>query len=150
MMSDEIRFYRSNERPYGVFSNLFRREMDFEGINFPTAEHAYQYGKPRKQEVCDWLMAAPSPSLLAVAAHGLLSWDIAPGWSKHKVERMRNVLIAKFQQHNDLRQILLCTGDAKIIEVGTVDNDVNRFWGEVNGVGKNMLGILLMEIRATL
>lgn len=29
----------------------------------------------------------------------------------------------------------------------TVDNAVNRLWGEVNGVGQNMLGILLMEVR---
>lgn len=47
---NEIRFYRANERPYGAFSNLFRRPIDFEGREFPTAEHAYQAGKARKEE----------------------------------------------------------------------------------------------------
>ena len=34
--------------------------------------------------------------------------------------------------------------------VTTVDNEVNRLWGEVNGKGRNMLGQLLMELRASL
>lgn len=29
-----------------------------------------------------------------------------------------------------------------------MNNAVNRLWGEVNGVGQNMLGIMLMELRA--
>lgn len=144
----EIRFYRASEKPFGVFSNLYRRPMRFEHIEFPTAEHAYQYGKPRKVAVRDWLMAAPSPALLAMAAHGLFPWDITPGWSQAKVGRMRRVLFEKFRQHEDLREILIGTGDAQLIEAGTIDNEVNRFWGIVpSGAGQNMLGKLLMDIR---
>jgi ribA/ribD-fused uncharacterized protein len=143
----EIRFYRASEKPYGAFSNLFRRAIDFEGETFATSEHAYQAGKPRKPEVKAWLMAAPSPALLAMAAHGLYYWDISPGWSKKKFDRMRRVLHAKFTQHEDLHALLLSTGNARLIESATVDNEVNRLWGEVNGQGKNMLGELLMELR---
>jgi len=146
-MAEAIRFYRANERPYGAFSNLFRRPIQFEGREFPTAEHAYQFGKPRRASVRDWLMAAPSPGLLAMAAHGLYSYDIAPGWSQSKVGRMHDVLRAKFGQHDDLRDLLLSTGDAELIESATVDNEVNRFWGQVNGVGRNTLGCLLMAVR---
>jgi ribA/ribD-fused uncharacterized protein len=147
-MEDEIRFYRASERPWGAFSNLFRREMEFEGERFVTSEHAYQAGKARKPEVRQWLMSAPSPSLLAMAAHGLYYWDVAPGWSTNKFARMRAVLRAKFDQHQDLRGVLLSTGAARLVESATVDNDVNRLWGEVNGVGRNMLGVMLMELRA--
>ena len=147
---DEIRFYRANENPYGAFSNLYRREISFEGEKFATSEHAYQAGKARKPQVKEWLMNAPTPSLLAMAAHGLYSWDIAPGWSKNRFERMRQVLRAKFTQHQDLRELLLATGDARLVESATVDNTVNRLWGEVNGRGKNMLGVLLMELRTEL
>lgn len=143
----EIAFYRSNEEPYGVFSNLYRREIVFEGETFPTSEHAYQAGKPRKEAVRKWLLDAPSPALLAMAAHGLYWWDVQTGWSKTKFDRMRSVLRAKFTQHEDLREILLSTGDARLVESATVDNTVNRLWGEVNGKGKNMLGVLLMELR---
>ena len=59
----EIRFYRASEKPYGAFSNLFRRDIVFEGELFVTSEHAYQAGKPRKPAVKKWLMEAPSPSL---------------------------------------------------------------------------------------
>lgn len=149
-MTDDIRFYRANEKPYGVFSNLYRSEMEFEGYWFSTAEHAYQAGKPRKPEVREWLMAAPSPSLLAMAAHGLLSWDIAPGWSKGRYARMRAVVEAKFRQNAALQSVLFSTGDARLVEAGTVDNEVNRRWGEVNGEGSNWLGLILMEVRASL
>ena len=144
----EIKFYRANEKPFGAFSNLFRRPIVFEGTTFATAEHAYQAGKARRPEVRDWLMAAPSPALLAMAAHGLYQWDIAPSWSRIKFDRMRAVLNAKFTQHEDLRELLLSTESARLVETATVDNAVNRLWGEVNGVGKNMLGVLLMELRA--
>lgn len=150
MGQDEIRFYRASEKPYGAFSNLYRREIVFEGEIYSTSEHAYQAGKARKPEVKTWLMAAPSPALLAMAAHGLYSWDVASDWSQSKFDRMRRVLRAKFTQHPDLQALLLSTGEARLVEAATVDNAVNRLWGEVNGVGKNMLGQMLIELRAEL
>ncbi|MBX5012221.1 NADAR family protein [Rhizobium lentis] len=147
---NEIRFYRASEKPYGAFSNLYRRNIVFEGEVFVTSEHAYQAGKARKPAVRKWLMDAPSPALLAMAAHGLYYWDVVPGWSTTKFDRMRAVLRAKFIQHEDLRELLLSTGEARLVESATVDNEVNRLWGEVNGVGRNMLGVLLMEVREEL
>lgn len=146
----EIKFYRSNEKPYGVFSNLYPSPIEFEGKLYPTAEHAYQAGKARRPEVRDWILSAPSPALAAMAAHGLYTWEVTPEWSQAKFERMRNVLRAKFEQHPELREILVGTGGARLVEAGRVDNAVNRLWGEVNGVGQNMLGIMLMELRTEL
>lgn len=144
----EIQFYRANEKPYGAFSNLFRRAVTFEGLVYPTSEHAYQAGKARKPAVRDWILSAPTPALAAMAAHGLYVWDVAPEWAQTKFDRMRGVLRAKFDQHEDLRQLLLSTGEARLVEVGTVNNAVNRLWGEVDGKGENMLGVMLMELRA--
>jgi len=147
---NEIAFYRASEKPYGVFSNLYKREIVFEDEVFATSEHAYQAGKARKPAVKKWLMDSPSPSLLAMAAHGLYYWDVAPGWATNKFDRMKAVLRAKFTQHEDLKEALLGTGDARLVECATVDNPVNRLWGEVGGVGKNTLGIMLMELRTEL
>ena len=147
---NEIRFYRANEKPYGAFSNLSRWTVTFEGVEYPTAEHAYQAGKARKESVRDWILSAPSPSLVAMAAHGLYYWDIVPGGSKNKFHRMKNILMAKYTQHPELRELLESTGDKRLVESATVDNEVNRTWGEVNGKGKNMLGVLLMEVREEL
>ncbi len=137
-------------QPFGAFSNLYRREIVFEGENYATSEHAYQAGKARKPDVKAWLMAAPSPALLAMAAHGLYYWDVTPGWSRTKFDRMRRVLRAKFIQHPHLQSLLISTGEARLVESATIDNAVNRLWGEVNGVGQNMLGQMLMELRAEL
>lgn len=68
-------------------------------------------------------------------------------WESAKVNVMREALLAKFTQHEDLRQLLLSTGDAKIIE-HTANDD---YWGDGgDGRGKNMLGRLLAELRTTL
>jgi predicted NAD-dependent protein-ADP-ribosyltransferase YbiA (DUF1768 family) len=85
-----------------------------------------------------------------MAAHGLYTWDIVPNWASIKIDRMRAVLRAKFSQHENLRQVLLGTGSRRLVEVGTTNNAVNRFWGEVNGKGENTLGKLLMELREEL
>lgn len=147
---NEIRFYRANEKPYGALSNLYVCEVEFEGRIYPTSEHAYQAGKASKPDVRDWILSAPSPSLAAMAAHGLYTWDVVPGWAQIKFDRMRAVLRAKFDQHADLRELLLSTGQARLVETGTVNNAVNRLWGEVDGKGQNMLGVMLMEVRAEL
>ena len=129
----EIRFYRSNDKPYGAFSNLFRRPIVFEGRGYPTAEHAYQAGKPRKEAVREWILSAPSPGLVAMAAHGLYTWDIVPNWTEIKFDRMRSVLRSKFSQHEDLRALLLETGDARIVEASRTNNPVNRVWSPSHG-----------------
>lgn len=82
-----------------------------------------------------------------MAAHGLYTWDVVPDWANIKFDRMRAVLRAKFTQHPDLAEILISTGTKRLVEVGSVNNAVNRLWGEVNGKGKNMLGVMLMELR---
>lgn len=143
----EIHFYRANEKPFGAFSNLYQRPIEFEGLVYPTSEHAYQAGKASKPAVRDWILSAPTPALAAMAAHGLYVWDVVPDWAQIKFDRMRRVLRAKFDQHPDLQELLLATGEARLVEAGTVSNAVNRLWGEVDGKGENMLGVMLMELR---
>ena len=60
---------------------------------------------------------------------------------------MRKAAHAKFSQHDDIRQVLLSTGDARIVE--HTEND--SYWGDGgDGSGKNMLGRILMEVRENL
>lgn len=57
---------------------------------------------------------------------------------------MREALRAKFTQNEDLKKILLETGDATLVEHTANDN----YWGDGgDGNGKNMLGKLLIELR---
>lgn len=141
-----IMFYRSSG-DYGYLSNLFRRKVKFENRVFRSSEDAYQFGKPLDGMTAEWLISAPKPHLCAMAAHGLLAFDITPHWQEMKVDRMRDVLRAKFGQHEDLKQNLIDTGDAVLIE----DSKTDAFWGiGKKRNGKNMLGILLMQVREEL
>ncbi len=145
-MADIIKFYRSSGE-YGFMSNLFKREIEFEGRRFRCSEDAYQFGKPKDREVAEWIISAPKPHLCASAAHGLLGFDIRPDWNDIKVDRMKAVLRAKFMQHDDLKEKLLATRDNILIEESSTDS----FWGiGKNGKGKNMLGELLMMLRTEL
>ncbi|MDP3702899.1 MAG: NADAR family protein [Candidatus Omnitrophota bacterium] len=142
----EIRFYRATGE-YGFLSNLYLVSITLEGRSFDCAERAYQFGKPAKLEVAEWLRAAPTPSLCAQAAHALLPWQVHPNWAAVKVDRMRTVLRAKFFVHDNLLRSLYETGDAILIE----DSKTDAFWGVgKKGTGKNMLGVLLMEVRSEL
>jgi hypothetical protein len=145
-INPEIKFYRSSGE-FGFLSNLYKRQITFEGRQFPHAEAAYQFGKAKDPGVAEWIAAAPKPHLCAAIGHALLAFDIKPDWQDIKIERMRQVLYAKFTQHPDLAEELLNTFGATLIEASPTDS----FWGiGKNGRGSNMLGILLMELRRKL
>ena len=57
---------------------------------------------------------------------------------------MKDIVLAKFTQNQFLKEKLLATGDAYLIEGNTWGD---RVWGQVNGVGQNRLGKILMEVR---
>ena len=137
-----IKFYKANGT-YGFLSNLYKKTIIFEGREFPTSEHAYQFGKFKDEIVREWAMESPKPHLLAILSHGLLSWDIVKDWNKIKVERMYNVLKVKFTDI-ELKQKLLATKNSILIENSKTD----ALWGIGRlGKGKNLLGKLLMRIR---
>lgn len=145
-MDAEIRFYRS-EGQYDFLSNLYQRRMYFDERVFPCSEMAYQFGKPKDPAVAEWLVSAPKPRFCSVAAHALLPYDVSENWRDVKVQRMLEVLRVKFNQHPDLQARLLATGNAVLIEESKTDS----FWGiGPSGDGKNMLGQLLMKVRAEL
>lgn len=143
IIPSEIRFYKA-VGPYGYLSNLYPATIVFEGKIFRCSEEAYQFGKPNKKEVAEWLISAPKPHLCAMAAHGLFVFDVRHDWNVIKQDRMRAVLLAKFTQHPDLAGWLLSTGSKILIE----DSKTDSYWGiGKNGKGQNMLGKLLMETR---
>ena len=68
-------------------------------------------------------------------------------WESVKVAVMRTAVLSKFTQYEELRMLLLSTGERKIVEHTTNDS----YWGDGgDNSGKNMLGRILMEIRSQL
>ena len=88
------------------------------------------------------------PSPMVVARMGRdRSKPLRPDWEAVKDDLMRQAVLTKFTQHANLRAQLLGTGEAKIVEHTANDS----YWGDGgDGTGKNMLGIILMEIRERL
>ncbi|MFQ6551587.1 NADAR domain-containing protein [Aestuariibius insulae] len=142
-----IEFSKSNEVPYGIFSPLFMRSMTFEGVTTPSAEHAFQYGKPKREAVRDWMLAAPSPSLLAVLSAALPTWEINKGWSRGVYDRMEAITRSKFDQHEDLARVLENSSDEPLIYRPQHVSTPNRYSGLIDGDGENALGQILMKIR---
>ena len=61
-----------------------------------------------------------------------------------KDDIMRRAVYEKFTQNEEILHILLYTGDQEIVEATTND----YYWGcGQEGNGKNMLGVILMEVR---
>ncbi len=68
-------------------------------------------------------------------------------WEQVKDDIMRKAVLRKFTTHADIREILLSTSNETIVENSPID----FYWGcGADGSGKNMLGIILMEVREIL
>lgn len=137
-----INFY-STTGEHGCFSNFSRHPVKLKGKEWKTSEHYFQAqkfaGTPYEEKVRKTSNAAESARMGRDR-----SLPLRKDWESVKDNIMRDVIYAKFTQHEHLKKTLLSTGDAKLVEHTVNDN----YWGDGgNGSGKNMLGIILMEVR---
>ena len=144
-MAAVINFYRTGDE-LGCFSNFAPHPINLKGKLWPTSEHYFQAQKFAGTEHEEAIRREKSPMIAARLGRDRQK-PIRPDWENVKDDIMREAVRAKFQQHPDLRDVLLGTGEAKIVE--HTDND--SYWGDAgDGSGKNMLGVILMEIRQEL
>ena len=143
--STEVYFFTTAFHPLDNFSAHAICLWDQE---FPTAEHAFQWKKfsINHSEVANAILSAKSPHLVKEISDA--NKDSQPEtWKDDKVKVMEEILLAKAQQHEDVRDVLKKTGNRKIIENSPVDS----FWGiGPEGKGKNVVGEIWMKIRASL
>jgi ribA/ribD-fused uncharacterized protein len=132
----------SNE--YAFLSNFFEAPVEWEGIRYPTNEHAFQAAKVINPAKRLEIAAAATPD---IAKRMGRSVNLRSDWEDIKYNVMLEIVDAKFHQNPELADLLLSTGDAELIE-GNWWNDTT--WGVCNGVGKNWLGHILMVTRAKL
>jgi ribA/ribD-fused uncharacterized protein len=133
-----INFYNL-EDAYGCFSNFARYPITLKGKLWPTSEHYFQAQKFVGTEHEEAVRLAESPR---IAAHMGRSHQRAlrPDWEEIKNDVMREAVLAKFTQHADLRETLLGTGDALLVEHTRNDS----YWGDSSkGWGKNILGVIV-------
>lgn len=121
--------------------NFYQTPCEYEGVIYSTSEHAFQAAKSLDPKIRDIISIIPSPS--QAKSFGRKISPLRDDWEQVKVSVMEEVLRSKFR-NDDLRQRLLNTGDAILIEG---NNHRDKFWGVYKGEGKNMLGTLLMQLR---
>lgn len=140
-----IYFYSTKDQ-YGAFSNFSRHPFELDGLIWPTSEHYFQAQKFEDDEYRGKIRSTPSPMIAARLGRSR-KVPIRSDWEERKDEFMYRAVLAKFQAHSDLKQLLLSTGQEEIIEKTTRD----YYWGcGANGTGKNMLGRILMQVREEL
>ena len=141
-MDAPIRFYSVGDA-YGELSNFAAFPIMIDGVLWPTSEHYFQAQKFKDRALQAKIRRAKTPMIAARMGRDR-SKPLRRDWESAKVEVMMTALRAKFSQHEDLRALLLSTGDARLVE--HTDNDA--YWGDGgDGKGKNMLGKLLMRLR---
>lgn len=132
------------ERQYAFLSNYYDSPIIYDGLIYPTVEHAFQAAKTMILEQRRLISEMKTPGEAKRAGRKvMLRYD----WENVKDSVMEQCLYMKFITHPDLAEKLLATGDADLIE-GNTWNDT--YWGVCKGVGKNQLGKTLMKVRKTL
>ncbi len=140
-----IRFYRVNE-PYGEFSNFAPFPIILKGKTWLTSEHYFQAQKFPDTASEEEIRNEPSPMVAARMGRSR-SRPLRRDWEIVKDSIMYEAVMAKVTQHASVRDLLLNTGEAALIE--HTDND--RYWADGgDGTGRNRLGEILCEIRAVL
>ncbi|MGX6604791.1 NADAR family protein [Micromonosporaceae bacterium Da 78-11] len=136
--------------PYAFLSNFHPAPLIWEGITYPTSEHAFNAGKTLDPDVRRQIAAAVTPQQAKTMGRAV---KLRPLWDASvRYEVMREVLWTKFTSHPGRIDALLGTGDAELVEN---NHHHDMHWGRClcsrhNGVGDNHLGRLLMELRAKL
>lgn len=133
-MGDRIDSFRGE---YRFLSNFWYAKTVYRGIEFPTAEHAYQAAKSNDERIWRYFSKLETPGEAKRCGKMI---DCRPDWDEVRVDIMLVLLKSKFSDIN-LMDKLVATGDAELIEGNTWKG---QFWGIYQGVGENRLGKLLM------
>jgi ribA/ribD-fused uncharacterized protein len=140
-MANVIDIFRGE---YRFLSNFYPAKVPFEGFIYPTVEHAYQAAKTFSQIEREVIRRCDTPGQAKRVAKDI---SLRLDWREIRIDVMKYLVREKFYLHKELREKLLATGDAMLIEGNTWGD---TFWGQCDGQGKNHLGLILMNVRSEL
>lgn len=137
---------------WGFLSNFHPSGLVWEGVQYSTAEHAFNAGKTLDPAARLRISCVQTPGQAKKMGRAV---QLRPGWNQQvRYDVMWQVLWAKFAHQPHRVAALLSTGDAYLSE-GTTWHD--QHWGNcVCGrpaclpPGANHLGRFLMELRTHL
>lgn len=124
---------------YHWLSNFAPCSVRYDYVLYPTVENAYVAAKTLNldhRRIVEFCLPGQAKK------YGRI-FELREDWESIKVKTMRQLLVQKFSQ-SPYRELLICTNGQYIEETNWWHD---TFWGVCEGKGKNMLGILLMDIR---
>lgn len=141
-------------------SNFFPCEIEHQGIKYPSVEHFYVAMKVNDQQLINGKYYTPGdyremislvPTAGQVKRIGRLS-KLRSDWDSQKLKVMNWGVRQKFKYNDDLKQLLISTGDEEIVEGNTWHDN---FFGSCScdkcgDKGQNNLGKILMDVRREL
>lgn len=126
---------------YFFLSNFYNCKVIYNGVEYENNESAFQ---AQKQPNIAHTFSHLNPSQAKSKGRKV---TLRHDWEKVKDSIMFEICYNKFSKNEELKEKLLLTGDAELIE-GNTWNDT--YWGVCKGRGKNKLGKILMKIREEL
>lgn len=151
-----MRVINNFKNEYDFLSNFYICNVEYNGILYNSTEAAFQAQKTLENTERKYIATlTPSESKKACNRYGLNGFKIKfrSDWEEVKDQVMYEVVKEKFKQNIDLKERLLNTGDAILIE-GNRWHD--NYWGNCtcdkckNITGRNQLGLTLMKVREEL
>ncbi len=128
---------------YAFLSNFWECPVFYNDLWYKNSEAAFQGAKTTDRKLRG-VFSELSPSRAKYLGRHI---QLRSDWEEVKDQVMYQIVFNKFSLNDDLKEKLLATGDAELIE-GNTWNDI--YWGICNGRGQNKLGKILMEVRREL
>ena len=156
---DAIFFHKPDE-PDGYLSNWFISPFDLDGLHYSSVEQYIMYQKCKifgdNNSAAAVLSTDDPDTQQAIGRHG--KGYIENVWLGIRQMVALRGLYAKFSQNAELKQKLLSTGDAVLVECAKSDKNWacgislydDKRCNASNWLGENILGFALMEIRKIL
>lgn len=135
---DYIDFFTAEHR---WLSNFHECEIEYEGIIYPSTEHAYQAAKTLNQTIRKQISELPTA---AKAKNIGRTIEVRKDWFSMSLKVMYDLNYQKFTKYPDLKLQLLATNPYELIERNWWKD---TFWGICDGKGLNHLGKILMNVR---
>lgn len=136
----------------GCWGNMAPYPIEHAGKRWQTTEALFQAKRFDDEEIREMIRIEKSPMGAKMKAKKHKDKMTVEPMSDADLNNMRLVLMLKLEQHPELREMLVQSGDAFIVEDCTRrQRGSGLFWGaaliEGEWVGKNWLGNLWMELR---
>jgi ribA/ribD-fused uncharacterized protein len=112
-MTTRITSFRGKHQ---FLSNFHAVRVKYEGVEYPSVEHAYQAAKTLDKAEREYVRMSFTPGI--AKRRGRLI-TMRPCWDEQRVPIMEILLERKFAISSDFADGLLATGDAELVEVNT-------------------------------